>query len=157
MSEQSDHEAVGASIVKEIRDEHRACMQLLSEVEECLDSPPDDPAGWISDLKQKLTELTAALDEHFTGEEAGPVFRKLPIQHPRLAGPLKQLEEEHATMRSELKTVLDKADELSQPEVFELRELNARVQLFVARLRRHEAAENEIVIQAYWDEVGVGD
>ena len=157
MSEQPDQEKVGASIVKETRDEHRACMQLLSEVEECLDRPPDDPAGWISDLKRKLTELATALDEHFTGEEAGPVFRKLPIHHPRLAGPLKKLEDEHATMRSDLKTVRGKADELDDPEVFELRELNARVQLFVARLRRHEAAENEIVIQAYWDEVGVGD
>ena len=157
MSEQRDEEKAGASIVKETQDEHRACMQLLSEVEECLDRPPDDPAGWISDLKQRLTRLTAALDEHFTGEEAGPMFRDLPIRHPRLAGPLKQLEDEHKEMRVDLQSVRDKAEELDQPEVFELRELNARVQLFVARLRRHEAAENELVIQAYWDEVGVGD
>jgi hypothetical protein len=31
------------------------------------------------------------------------------------------------------------------------------LQLMVATIRRHEAEENEIVIQAHWDEVGVGD
>ena len=42
-------------------------------------------------------------------------------------------------------------------EIYQMRELNAQVQLLVATIRRHEAAENEIVIEAHWDEVGVGD
>lgn len=144
-------------LVDETLDEHSGCMKLVSEVEDCLDRRPSDPASWVSELREKLLRLNGALARHFEGEEAGPIFRSLPTRHPRLAQPLAALEAEHAVMLDELRGVLERAQSLERPEVFELRELNARVQLFVARVRRHEAAENELVIQAYWDEVGVGD
>jgi hypothetical protein len=150
-------EDAGSALVDETLDEHSGCMKLVAEVEDCLDRRPDNPKAWVAELRGKLARLDGALRKHFQGEEAGPIFRSLPTRHPRLAEPLAALEAEHAVMLDELTAVLGRAEALESPEVFELRELNARVQLFVARIRRHEAAENELVIQAYWDEVGVGD
>jgi hemerythrin-like domain-containing protein len=146
-----------ASLVDETLEEHSSCMKLVSELEACLDRRPDDPVRWVTELTDQLSGLTGALGRHFEREEAGPIFRTLPTRHPRLAQSLADLEAEHSVMLLELRDVVSTAEALESPELFEVRELNARVQLFVARIRRHEAAENELVVQAYWDEVGVGD
>jgi hypothetical protein len=146
-----------ASLVDETLEEHSGCMKLVVELEACLDRRPDDPVRWLAELTDQLSRLTGALGRHFETEESGPIFRSLPTRHPRLADPLAALEAEHSVMLAELGDVVSTAKALESPEIFEIRELNARVQLFVARIRRHEAAENELVVQAYWDEVGVGD
>lgn len=132
-------------------------MKLVSELENCLDRRPTDPERWVADLRDRLSRLKGALGEHFEREESGPLFRDLPVRHPRLAEPLARLEAEHPVMVEELSEALRRAETLESPEEFELRELNACAQLLVARIRRHEAAENELVIQAHWDEIGVGD
>lgn len=138
-------------------EEHSGCMRLITEVEACLDRRPDEPTRWVAELTAKLTRLEGALARHFKSEEAGPIFRVLPTQHPRLANSLEALEAEHPLMLQDLRQALAAARALDEPELFQVRELNARIQLLVARIRRHEAAENELVVQAYWNEVGVGD
>jgi hypothetical protein len=60
-------------------------------------------------------------------------------------------------MLERMDDVLHKAEALENTEIFELRELNGRVQLLLAQIRRHEAAEDELVIRAHCEEVGVGD
>ncbi len=85
------------------------------------------------------------------------MFRSLPTQHPRLARPLARLEAEHPVMLERMDDLLRKADAVENAEIFELRELNGSVQLLLAQIRRHEAAEDELVIRAHWEEVGVGD
>jgi iron-sulfur cluster repair protein YtfE (RIC family) len=157
MADSSDGPREDPSLVEQTLDEHRGCMRLLAAVEECLDRKPADSVSWVAELHAALTALSPVMRQHFESEENGPMFRKLPIQKPRLADQLEQLEAEHPAMLEQFDTVLAAVSELDEPEDFELREINARVQLFVARLRRHEAAENELVIQAHWDEIGVGD
>jgi hemerythrin-like domain-containing protein len=153
----SDRPETTPSLVEETLDEHRECLQLITEVEQCLDRPPDDRQRWLADLKATLARLATALRRHFEGEESGPIFRSLPLQHPRLARPLARLEAEHPVMLERMDDVLHKAEALENTEIFELRELNGRVQLLLAQIRRHEAAEDELVIRAHCEEVGVGD
>jgi hypothetical protein len=153
----SDRETAEGNLVDQTREEHRSCMQLVAEVEQVLDRRPDDPESWLTDLKDRLAHLREELKEHFEVESAGPMFRALPISHPRLALRLSQLESEHPLMLENLDDLLAKARALKQPEVFQLRELNGLTQWFAARIRRHEAAEYELVIEAHWDDVGTGD
>jgi hypothetical protein len=145
------------TLVEETMDEHRGCLQLISEVESCLDRPPEDRRVWLSELRGMLLRLAAAMRLHFEGEESGPIFRALPLRHPRLARPLAELEAEHPLMLEAIDKVLRKVAEFENPELFELRDLNGRVQLLLAQIRRHEAAEDELVLRAHWEEVGVGD
>ena len=132
-------------------------MQLVAEVETLLDRRPDDPVAWLADLTANLVRLRDELKEHFEDEQSGQMFRALPISHPRLAVPLAKLEAEHPVMLVNLDELLERARELDEPEVYQLRELNGSTQLFVARIRRHEAAEYEMVMEAYWSDVGTGD
>lgn len=145
------------AIVRETLDEHESCMKLVAEVEGCLDRPAEDVEAWVADLRQKLTRLQETLRRHFEGEEAGPLFRDLAVKHPRLSGPLAQLEAEHPVILEDIEAVLRKAGSMEDTAHFEIRELNARAQLVVARIQRHEAAENELVLEAHWSEIGVGD
>ncbi|MDH3591914.1 MAG: hemerythrin domain-containing protein [Planctomycetota bacterium] len=157
MSERPAATSPASQLVEQTLDEHGGCMKLVVEVENCLDRHPDHAERWVADLEGTLTKLIAAMREHMKGEEAGPIFRTLPESYPRLAGPLARLESEHAELLNDADAVIDRIRALRDPEVFELRELNARTQLFIARFRRHEAAENEIVLEAYWDDIGGGD
>jgi hypothetical protein len=95
---------------------------------------------------------------HFRVEETGPIYRQLPVRHPRFADRAAVLEGEHKQILATLRKVADKASALAgEAEPYELRELNAHTQLLLATLQRHEAAENELVLEANWTEVGVGD
>jgi len=157
MSERREEESAASKLAEQTLEEHGSCMKLVAEVERCLDRSPEDVQGWLADLRRALSSLKDAMHEHMKVEETGPIFRKLPERYPRLAAPLARLESEHPELERNIGEVLERAQALDNPELFDLRELNARVQLFVARLRRHEAAENEIVLEAYWDDFGGGD
>jgi len=144
-------------IVDEMLGEHRGCMEVVIEVERCLDCQPDREGRWVSRLLETLPRLAATLRTHFEAEQQGPLYRKLPISFPRFAHRLEQLEAEHVRILEVVDGALARARDLREAEMYEIRELNAQVQLLVATIRRHEAEEDEIIVQAHWDEVGVGD
>lgn len=143
--------------VDEALDDHRRCMQAVLELERCLDRQPDRGGKWLDEVRGCLPRLASTLREHFTDEEAGPLFSRVPVRHPRLAPRLKSLRDEHERMGEACDRVLARLDDLRDPEVYQLREFNAQLQLLVATIRRHEAEENEILLEAMCDEVGVGD
>lgn len=140
-------------------EEHRACMDLVADVEACLDREADREGRWIGDLVEKLPQLAERMREHFRSEESGPMFASLPVQYPHLADRLAKLQSEHRTLLETIDRVIQRASALNleHAERYEIRELHAEVQLMIATIRRHEAEENEAVLAAHWDEVGTGD
>ncbi|MDH3626683.1 MAG: hemerythrin domain-containing protein [Acidobacteriota bacterium] len=138
-------------------DEHRECDRWVAKLEDCLDSHPDSSGQWVGRLLEHLPGLARTLREHFVTEEQGPLYADLPTRRPRIASRVEALKLEHPGMLVEIDQIIDATGGLREAELYELRELNARIQLFVARLRRHEAAENELIFEAYWDDIGVGD
>lgn len=138
-------------------DEHRECMQYVTALEECLDRRPDDSGRWIGGLLQHLPGLARSMREHFEAEEEGPLFTELPAKRPVVGARLEALKEEHPKLLREVDRIIEIVSGMRDAELYELREINARIQLFVARLRRHEASENELIFETYWDDVGTGD
>jgi hypothetical protein len=137
--------------------EHRGCRKLIGEVEDCLNVDPADPEQWVSTLHDAVRNLARGLQEHFQSEENGPLFSALPASHPHLATALGELKEEHSEILDDVASALARANALHGPERFQLRELTARVQILVARICRHEAQENELVIRAHWEGSIMGD
>ena len=157
MPEDQRAEKAKADPLQETLDDHRECMQVVSALEACLDQPPDDSNRWVARLLEHLPGLARTMREHFKDEEGGLLYAELPRKRPRFAARLEALKDEHPHLLVEIDKVIDVAAGLHDVEVFELRELNARIQLLVARLRRHEAAENELIFEAYWEDIGAGD
>ena len=142
---------------RETLDEHRECMQYVVALEACLDQRPDDPDSWVGGLMKHLPGLAGAMREHFEAEEGGALFTDLPRRNPMVHARLETLKEEHPRLLREVERIIEITGRLDRPELYELREVNARIQLFIARLRRHEATENELIFEAYWDDYGTGD
>lgn len=138
-------------------DEHRECDQFIARLEASLDSPPDEAGLWVGGLLEHLPGLARTLREHFNAEESGSLFTDLPRRRPRFASRLEALKDEHPGILDEVNKIIDLAGGLHDGKLHELRGLNARIQLFVARLRRHEAVENELIFEVYWDDIGAGD
>jgi len=137
--------------------EHEQCMKVVARVEACLDRHPDVAGTWLADLRTELPLLARVIERHFEDEERGPLYRVLPVARPRFADRLQKLQAQHVDIREAVSRAMTRAAELQDPPLHEIRELNSQVQLAVALIRRHEAAENEILLAANWDEVGVGD
>ena len=156
-SEESNDNKGTKSSLQDTLSEHRDCMRVVSDVEAILDQHSDREGAWISRLLDKLPALAESMGSHFKAEEQGVLFRELPVKKPRLASRIEKLVAEHATMLRSAGDVVERARGLSDPEIYELRELNALVRLLIATIRRHEAEENEIIMGAYWDELGAAD
>lgn len=151
----SDEETGSSASLDEVVREHGECMKVVSDVEACLDRPPDGEG--LAVLRDELRRLVGVLQAHFSAEEAGALYRDVPVQFPRFSSRIDRLREEHGRILGAAEDVARRADRMHRPEVYELRELNARAQLLVATIRRHEAEENEIIVCAHVDDVGVGD
>ena len=147
MNDNRDPEAPKTDFYEETLQEHRECMEVVSELEACLDRQPDREGQWIADLVAKLEHLAETMREHFREENDG-LYVQLPIKFPRLSNRLEKLKGEHGKILKTIDRTTAMARRLNEPELHELRELNAHVQLLVATIRRHEAEENELVIEA---------
>jgi hypothetical protein len=140
--------------VEEALDEHRECMMLVAELEACLDRRPEPAKEWVAAVQDCLGRLRGALSEHFKDETEGWLYREMPLRRPRFAPALERLEAEHPEILADLDVVAKKAGSLNDPERHHLRELAGHLQLLTARLRRHEAEENEILIAAAVEDTG---
>jgi hypothetical protein len=154
--EQQGSDRPGSSLDATLH-EHRDVMQAVAEVEACLDTPPDREGEWVRRLLGSLPELADTLRCHFSAEQEGALYREVPERFPRFAHRLETLGREHGEILRTADDVIASAKSLRGARIYEQRELNARVQLLVATIRRHEAEENEIILSANWDEVGAGD
>jgi len=145
-------------LVVETLDEHRTCMRVVTDLEGFLATPADPGGRWVEGLVERLDRLCGTLKAHFESEQDGPLFRQLPLSKPRLAGRLARLEKEHAEILEAGHATRIRAEELKDgAETYQLHELNARVQLLIAKIQRHESEENEIVLDAHWSDLGMGD
>jgi hemerythrin-like domain-containing protein len=157
MGDEGTRPASEGSPLEGILDEHRECMQIVAEVEACLDEAPDREGRWLGRLLPKLETLAGTLRSHFRGEEEASLYREVPERFPRFADTLQRLLAEHADILARAQDLVRRAGALDHTRIHELREFNAGAQMLVASIRRHEAEENEVVLNAHWQEVGEGD
>ena len=144
-------------LVDQTLDDHAETMQAVTHLEAILDRHPDPEGKWIAEIIAELPRLSQVLRCHFGEEQEGPLYREIPVRRPRFAERLRRLEAEHARIVRAVEGAIALGRELEDPPLHKMREFNAQLQLLVAQIRRHEAEENEVLLEAYWDEVGTGD
>ncbi len=138
--------------------EHHSCVEAVVALENILGRAPDHEGGWLEALRGELDELATALMAHFEEEMASDLYGSLAHRAPQCSARLEELMDEHDEILQRLDAVREEAGQLSDDaELYQLRELNAHAQMLAAIIRRHEAEENEMVMRAYWQEIGSGD
>jgi iron-sulfur cluster repair protein YtfE (RIC family) len=127
--------------------ERRRHLGALDALDEHLARAHAPDAAWTAGLGERLADLVRALHVHYSHEEEGALYTSVPREHPELSRSLLRLVAEHDEILDELDALLTatKAGETT-PEARDRIALNA--QRVAARIRRHEAEEEEIQLRA---------
>lgn len=149
---------VNAAFLKEIKDVNQDLWQIVAELREItrnsylVRSRRYQFVGMLEDLRDHL-----AL--HFALEEAYGYFDE-PLQvDPRLSSRAKLLRSQHRELYLVACDLIDHAMQLHDGDnVGALaRRLVDEYAEFEARLNHHEQDENDLILQAWGDDIGVGD
>lgn len=136
----TDSKAPPDSARQELLDDHRQVRGLLADLDRYA-------RGSVADrekLLPTLRELQGKLEHHFKAEES--LHRGLVEDVPRLARALGRLYDDHTGIVDDLVMTLSAEGD----------DLTSRCQKLVERIQEHEAAENEVMQGAYWDDIGGG-
>lgn len=148
---------VNVAFLQEIKQENQDLKSLLGEGRsKLLDTPPQVGPRQAAVLLALLRDQVAL---HFALEEAYGYFEDATEVAPRLSAQADALRGEHGGLFMELCRLSDRAEELcyGAHSVRAMYEVAERFRAFDDRLRAHEARENELILQAFDDDIGVGD
>lgn len=126
---------------------HRRRHPCLESIDALVDQPADEDAAWLVTLRKRLDELSDALERHYAAEEEGDLYGLVPRQHPRFRQALVRLLAEHDGIRSALGE-LSQATHAAAAKPWLGARVRLQAKLLVARIRRHEAREDEILLEA---------
>ena len=141
-------EKVGAEILSD----HNTLRALIGALEKHFQQRADAEL-WYETLREKVSALVDLCCEHFRLEEQSGLHVQLRQQSPRHAFRLEKLLGEHASILAGLQNL---ATDLATDSItaIETDSLKERVLLALESVRQHESAENEVMTDVYWDDLG---
>ncbi len=149
---------VNAAFLQEIKEDNRDLRRLLAETDEAFSQPLDAsvPARPIADA---LVELRDQLAMHFSLEEAFGYFENAVSVDPRLSETAESLRSQHVELFGTICELVEDAEKLLYGEDTSLSvsRLTERFLDFRQRFHEHEAGEDELILEALDDDIGVGD
>lgn len=109
--------------------------------------------GGVPELSARLLATQRHVSEHFRFEEQNGYMGAVRKREPRLEHTIQQLEEEHRQLLRSLETLLGVVQAAtSLDNVF-----REKVRAWVERVRHHEARENEVIQDAYNQDISAED
>lgn len=150
--------AVNAAFLQEIKQDNQELQQLLARVNE-LCQRHESPPECRQELADLLVRLRDRLAMHFALEEAYGYFDDSVVADPRLSRRADKLRGEHGRLFSQLNTVVESAlEKLNEHSPrYVCGRISRAFRAFHAALQRHEQQENELILEAFEQDVGVGD
>ncbi|MBX3127958.1 MAG: hemerythrin domain-containing protein [Polyangiaceae bacterium] len=136
-----------------VLDEHRGLTLTVNRVDDWVTSDEHFGPEWAPELTRRVSALVEQLRMHFSGEPESNLFNEIREKTPHLSGRLSALALEHSEILKAFRDVVEGAKSLSAGP-----QSPARLALMTRRaisiLRRHEAEENELIMRAFWDDMG---
>jgi hypothetical protein len=146
--------SINPAFLQEIKEDHQELWQLVAEAElACL--APHPPPRRLAEL---LNRLRDRLGMHFALEEAFGYFDDPVSVAPRLCQRADQLRAQHSELFLQTCRIVEAVEQLQYHEhSLPLARLTADFREFHKALMEHEAQENMLILQAFDDDLGVGD
>jgi len=145
--------------VRQFEEESARLRELIRDIKASLDDE-----SFFNQHTRHVVELIKGLSrqvaEHFSLEEAGNCYAGSEAVTLELAGLADALRSEHRTLAAEIDSIVEQAESLVPDAVdseSSQRRIASRIRVYCRRLRDHERRENELLLQAYSEDVGVGD
>ncbi len=150
---------INAAFLLEIKEDNQRLKELLAELRSIAGPDRNGPELSRHELLEKLGDLRDQLATHFSLEEAFGYFDEPLIAAPRLSARAEELRQQHADLFVRICRLVDDAEEAYQREshhrAFHL--VAYRFQEFDSQFQVHEQAENELILEAFNADIGVGD
>ena len=149
---------VNAAFLQEIKEDNHQLRELLQDTLALLSGPRRKriPARQIVD---QLWRLRDQLAMHFALEDAYGYFQDAILEAPRLSQQAERLHAEHDDLFLQICELIEEAEKLMYGERpgKKQTEIAVRFYQFHAQLQEHETRENELILEAFDDDIGVGD
>lgn len=149
---------VNVAFLQEIKEVHQDLWELLERLRRRL-SRPISLRGECSELVETLERLRQLLRLHFTLEEAYGYFEDPAQVAPRLSDRAWRLLSQHEGLYSEAAELAALGADLlehGRPATL-ITQVADAFHVFDGRFRRHEEDETELMFEAYYEDIGVGD
>lgn len=141
-----------------VESDHKALLRALAELETAFREPElakfDE---WKLERLWQLRDFLNLLQKHFDLEETGGFNAKMSRMAPHLCARIEQLEEDHRKISSDLNHIIDVMKGTRQTDSAKLERIQQRVEELVQFIRSHEAAETDVIQEAFYQEMGLGD
>lgn len=144
---QSRHE-----LFEEIRREHEELRELLGGVKHMLGKRLET----VASVAEMLASLGEHVETHFAEEETAGVFDDIVDQAPHLADRIESLRIEHQQLLAAVRRLNEVAAPSDSSDDW-WQSLEAAFHEFSSGLMHHETAENEVLLEAYTDDIGAAD
>jgi len=151
--------AINAAFLQEIKADNTALRVLLDSIRRLVGQTWTKQAQ-ANRFTLLLGELRDQLAMHFALEEAFGYFEDAVAQAPRLCERAQILRDQHGELFMELCELVEEAEEAAfsyTPAYRWSHRLIVAFRRFEHRLRDHEHGENELILTAFDDDLGVGD
>jgi hemerythrin len=140
----------------DVLSEHQHIRRLVDAIDLALDKRGQGGRAWIDELTPVLTELAVGLTSHFKGEEA-EFFTDVTKRLPRHAPTVERLVAQHLRLSQDFALASDQLASLDLNQQATVDEFAATLSKALKLLRTHEEQENELMLMAYWQDLGEAD
>ncbi|MBC8353181.1 MAG: hemerythrin domain-containing protein [Planctomycetes bacterium] len=144
---QTNHE-----LFEDIRREHEELRELLGEIHRTL----ANRLAAVASVSAMLVSLGDHIKTHFEEEETTGLFDNIVDRAPRLSERIDALRTEHQQLLAVVRQ-LNEVARNGDGSVDWWQRLNTDFHKFSAELMHHETAENDILLEAYTDDIGASD
>jgi len=149
---------VNAAFLQEIKEDNRQLRELLQQTLNLFSAPRRARVS-PRDIVDQLWRLRDQLAMHFALEDAYGYFEDAVDQAPRLSGKAEALHRQHEDLFTAICDLVEEAEQLMYHERPDGKQTELAVVFysFHARFQEHETRENELILEAFDDDIGVGD
>lgn len=140
----------------DVLSEHQHIRRQVDALESALDKRNQGGSAWLDELVPLLRELSTGLASHFRGEEA-EFFEDVSRRLPRHSATVERLIEQHKRLTQDFASVADQAGALNTSGSEGVEQFATSLTKTLKLLRTHEEQENELMLVAYWQDLGEAD
>ena len=144
------------AFMQEIKDDDRRLKRLLNQFRQLVVGRSMTDLDGLR-LETLIREVRDRIVFHFALEEAYGYFEDPITVAPRLCDRIEQLRSEHGELHADACRIMDALGESESRARLNLAAIQEMCCEFLHRFDAHEAAENALIVQAFNEDIGVGD
>jgi hemerythrin len=137
----------------DIFNEHQHIRRLVDALEVAIDKRQTGSIEWLDEARPVLIELSSGLLSHFRGEET-ELFGDITNRLPRHAATVERLIEQHRRLATDFGRTASDATTLDPTHTETVNGFLTVLSKALKLLRAHEEQENELMLIAFWQDLG---